>query len=133
MTAARILLIEDDSAILSELEELLGDKGHQVESVRTLTQFNRIADLKVFDLFIVDLTLPDCDGMDIIRLIRRQSDLGIIVLSGKTDQTHKVLALEIGADDYVEKPMSSLEFLARVGRLLRRFERTKYASKFRTI
>ena len=124
MDATRILLIEDDSDLLEELKELLVSKGHQVESVRTQFQFNRIPDIRVFDIFVVDLTLPDCDGMDIIKLIRAQSDMGIIVLSGKTDQTHKVVALEMGADDYVEKPMSSLEFVARIRRLLRRFERT---------
>jgi len=125
MSQIRILSIEDDIDFFEELEELLEGQNYQTESVRTLEQFRRVADLKVFDLFIVDLKLPDGDGADLIRAIREHSDAGIIVLSGKTDQTHKVLTLELGADDFVEKPINALEFVARIRRLLRRTGSTK--------
>ena len=124
MSMTRILVVEDDIDFYEELEELLSTRGYQVECVRTLYQFQQIADLKIFDIIVVDLNLPDGDGTDIIRMIREQSSSGVIVVSGKTDQTHKVLALEIGADDYVEKPLSSLEFVARLRRLIRRSEVT---------
>lgn len=125
MSRKRILIIEDDINFFVELKELLETQSYQVESVRTLQQFKRLADIEVFDLFLVDLTLPDGDGTDSIRTIREHLDAGVIVLSGKTSQTHKVLALELGADDFVEKPIKSLELVARIRSLLRRSDFSK--------
>lgn len=117
---SNILLIEDNIDAANEVSDSLQQGGYTVETARTIYQFNRLKDLSHFDLFIVDLMLPDGDGNDVIRAIRSVSDNGIIVLSGKQDEVRKVVALELGADDYVTKPFAVAEFLARVRAIVRR-------------
>ncbi len=122
MVNTNISLLEDDIELSEEICELLESRGFQVRCFRTISQFSNYNNLQDFDLFIIDLTLPDGDGIDAIKKIRHSSKCGIIVLSGRIDQTTKVLSLELGADDYIEKPMQPFEFIARVRRLLLRTE-----------
>lgn len=122
MKTDRILIVEDNQALADELIELLTEKGFRAENVRSLFQFQRFPELLQIDLFIVDIVLPDGEGHDVIREIRKSSTAGIVVLSGKSDEFNKVIALEVGADDYVEKPFSVPELTARIKSLLRRLK-----------
>lgn len=120
----RILLVEDDVPAAEELAEILERYGFQVKSVRTIKQYRALSDIRSFDLLVVDLSLPDGHGNEVIRLARAETTAGIMVLSGHHSEVDKVLALEIGADDYVEKPYKISEFVARIQSVIRRLERS---------
>lgn len=117
---ATILVLEDDTDLRGEICEALEDDGFSVHgfgSVKAFTpQFNRSEP----DLLILDLGLPDGKGSDVIRTVRAQSDVGILVLSGRQDEADRIIALEYGADDFVVKPCSPRELLARINAILRR-------------
>lgn len=115
-----ILLVEDDIELSEEVTEMLVAQGYSVECARTRYQYDRNAKSRSFSLYIVDLLLPDGHGHDIIRKIRERGRAGVVVLSGKVEELDKVVALELGADDYVEKPIARTEFLARIKSLIRR-------------
>lgn len=119
-----ILLVEDDVPVAEELAEVLERYGFRVKAVRTINQFRSLQDIRSYDLIVVDLSLPDGHGNEVIRIARAGSNAGIVVLSGHHSEVDKVLALEIGADDYVEKPYRISEFIARIQSLLRRLERS---------
>ncbi len=123
MENTQILLIEDDLEVAEELSEMVISHGISVTKVCTVHQFNQLIDLSRFSVIIVDLGLPDGHGNDVIRKVRQETNTGILVLSGHNAQIDKVLALEIGADDYVEKPFAASELLARLKSLVRRVER----------
>lgn len=123
MNGAKILIVEDDDGTVAELRETLSLHGFSTQSVQTVRQFNAVGRLELFDLIVVDLGLPDGFGNNIIRDVRKRTEAGIIVLSGHKSEIDKVLALELGADDYVEKPYRSSEFVARVQSVLRRISR----------
>jgi DNA-binding response OmpR family regulator len=80
------------------------------------------------DLIVLDLGLPKLDGLDVARALRRDSNVPIVILSGRSDETDKLVGLELGADDYVTKPFSPKELVARVRAVLRRIERPAPAS-----
>jgi DNA-binding response OmpR family regulator len=115
-----VLAIDDDPLIREVVTNYLGDSEILVtalESGRGLADALRRDNI---DLLILDLHLPDEDGMQIARRVRESSRVPILVLTGRTDEADRVMALEIGADDYVTKPFSPRELLARVRALLRR-------------
>lgn len=120
MKQPTVLIIDDDIALADEIQEILVEHHLSVKLARTRHQFHEMLKTSDFDLFVVDLLLPDGHGHDIIRTIRTESDAGIIVLTGKLGEVDTVISLELGADDYVAKPFSRSEFVARVNRLLRR-------------
>jgi DNA-binding response OmpR family regulator len=120
--ATKLLLVEDTSdfakALISELEQ----EGYQVFlATDGLTALELHAQEKP-DLIILDWMLPKLDGIDVLRQIRKSSITPVLMLSARHDELDRVLGLEAGADDYLTKPFSSLEFLARVKALLRRVE-----------
>jgi two-component system KDP operon response regulator KdpE len=117
---ARILLVEDDDATRSALaRELLG-RGYLVEEAPDgRTAFQRWETRRP-DVILLDLGLPDVDGLDLIRRIRREATTPIVILSGRYEEREKVEALDRGADDYVTKPFGSDELLARLRVALRR-------------
>lgn len=119
-----ILVVEDDVAEADELAEVLERYGFRVKTVRTISQFRSLSELRSFDVLVVDLGLPDGHGNQVIRLAREESNAGIIVLSGHHGEIDKVLALEVGADDYVEKPFQVTVLIARIQSLIRRLERS---------
>ena len=114
----KILLVEDDRAIASPLVEGLVEAGHDVDHVTTGTDA-LAAD--GFDLVLLDLGLPDMDGRDVFRTLRdRGSTAPVIMLTARGDEFDRVLGLELGADDYVTKPFSLRELVARIRLVARR-------------
>ena len=115
---ARLLLVEDEDAIAVPLVEGLEREGFDVTSVRTGgAALQAAADA---DLVLLDLGLPDVDGADVCRTLRRGSDTPIIVLTARGDELDRVLLLELGADDYVVKPFGFRELVARIRAVRRR-------------
>jgi len=119
-TPARILLIEDDPAIRRFVRRELEAAGHQVFECDTLQRGLTDAATRKPDLVVLDLGLPDGDGVDFIRELRGWTTLPVIVLSARVDETDKIDALDAGADDYLVKPFSVGELMARVRAALRR-------------
>jgi two-component system KDP operon response regulator KdpE len=115
-----VLIVEDDAGIRGVLRMLIESQQYRVVEVETAARGVIEARNHRPDLVIVDLGLPDRDGLSMIRDIRRFSATPILVLSARTMETDKIAALDAGADDYVAKPFSAPEFLARVRAALRR-------------
>ena len=117
----RILVIEDDPSILRGLQLNLGMEGYAVRSAVDGETGLQLARSERFDLLVVDLMLPRLSGLEIIRELRRDDpDLPVLILSAKGQESDKVAGLQLGADDYMTKPFSLKELLARIGALLRR-------------
>ena len=117
---AKILIIEDEAPLAETLAYNLREEGHEVVLASDgLAGLDR-ARGEHPDLVILDLMLPKMDGLEVCRLIRRDSDVPIIMLTAKSREVDKVVGLELGADDYVTKPFSMVEMLARVKAALRR-------------
>jgi DNA-binding response OmpR family regulator len=116
----RILIVDDDQQISSSIASYLDDYGFQCESARTAAEFKRKLNQLSPTLCIVDLGLPDIDGMDLVREIKACSTAGILILTGRSHVSDKVMGLEIGADDYMVKPFDPRELVARVKSVLRR-------------
>jgi two-component system KDP operon response regulator KdpE len=116
----RILIVEDDVGIRNVVRSLLEAEKYRVEEAETAARADVEARANKPDLILVDLGLPDRDGLDVIRGVRAWSTVPIIVLSARTLEEQKIAALDAGADDYVTKPFSAAELLARVRAALRR-------------
>jgi two-component system KDP operon response regulator KdpE len=116
----QILVIEDDASIREVLQALLGSVGFRVVEAATARRADIEARTHKPDLLLVDLGLPDGDGLTVIRAVRTWSPVPIIVLSARTMEEQKIAAFDAGADDYVTKPFSAAELLARVRAALRR-------------
>ncbi len=115
----KILIIEDDSSICSVLETMLEAAGYQVLVAGNCNQGFLVFASHQPDLVILDLGLPDMDGAEFIKEVRRESTVPIIVLSARMEETDKVSALDLGANDYVTKPFGTAELLARLRAALR--------------
>ena len=121
---ARILVVEDDPLILRFVRQALEEEGHQVFDTDTLKRGLIEAGTRRPDLLILDLGLPDGDGVNLLRDLRGWSQLPVIVLSARSAEADKIEALDAGADDYLVKPFSVGELLARVRAALRRRDRS---------
>ena len=115
----KILVIEDDRNILSMIQTILDTNGYQVLTAQRCQQGILMLTSHVPDLVLLDLGLPDMDGIEFIRIARRGSTIPIIVLSARTEEQDKVTALDLGANDYITKPFGTAELLARVRASLR--------------
>ncbi|MFF0339497.1 response regulator [Kribbella sp. NPDC004875] len=116
----RVLVVDDEPQIVRALQINLKARGYEVHLAGTGTAALKVAAQHPPELVILDLGLPDFDGVEVIRGLRGWTDAPILVLSGRTDQTDKVEALDAGADDYVTKPFGIDELLARMRAVLRR-------------
>jgi len=123
-----ITIVEDDPDIRALLCRSLDSSGYQVTALDSGAGLAETLGENPTDLFILDIGLPDVDGLTVTQQIRRHSDVGIIIISGRGDLTDRVVGLEIGADDYVTKPFEPREVLARVRSLLRRGQKAAPAS-----
>jgi two-component system, OmpR family, KDP operon response regulator KdpE len=117
---ARILLIEDDAATRDAVGRNLGAHGYRVDEAKDVADALRRWDADRPDIILLDLGLPDLDGLAVVRHVRRDGMTPILILTARSDERDKVAALEAGADDYVTKPFGMDELRARVGALLRR-------------
>jgi two-component system response regulator RegX3 len=117
---ARILIVEDEASFSDALEFLLGKEGFQVVTAATGSEALRKFEQGGIDLVLLDLMIPEVSGTEVCRQIRAKSRVPIIMLTAKDSEVDKVVGLEIGADDYVTKPYSSRELVARIRAVLRR-------------
>jgi two-component system, OmpR family, catabolic regulation response regulator CreB len=116
----RILIIEDEPAISDNIQFVLQSEGLETIRVATGLAASPILDEDIVDLIILDIGLPDINGIDLLKEIRRTRATPVILLTARTAEIDRVLGLEIGADDYVAKPFSPRELAARVKAVLRR-------------
>jgi two-component system OmpR family response regulator len=117
---AHILVVDDDPQIRSLLSEYLSGNGLGVSTAATGAEAMKALDGQTIDLVILDLRLADEDGMSIARDLRDRLEIPVIMLTGVRDEADRVMGLELGADDYVTKPFSPRELLARIRTVLRR-------------
>ncbi|MDO4458294.1 MAG: response regulator transcription factor [Ligilactobacillus murinus] len=117
----KILIVDDDKDIVELLSIYVKNEGYDVEKAyngkEAITKINTTPDI---DLMILDVMMPQLDGMAVVRAVRKDSQIPILMLSAKTDDLDKIQGLVQGADDYVTKPFNPLEVMARVKSLLRR-------------
>jgi len=125
----RILVVDDEPNILGTLASLLRARGYDVHTAMNGRGALETIDREKPDLIVLDLGLPDIDGVDLCRQIRDSMSLPIVVLSARGGEGDKVRALDVGADDYVTKPFGAEEFLARIRAALRRSDAPAPASE----
>jgi DNA-binding response OmpR family regulator len=117
---ARVLLVEDDARLATMVADYLGEAGFRVVVAATGKTATQAIGTEGFDLVILDLMLPDADGLDLCRNIRARSDIPMLMLTARGDPLDRVVGLELGADDYLPKPFEPRELLARLRAILRR-------------
>lgn len=117
-----ILIVEDEAAIVRLVHDYLVHDGFQaIAATNATTALERIRNDRP-DLLVLDLGLPDRNGLDVLREVRRANDLPVIILTARGEETDRVVGLELGADDYMVKPFSPKELVARIRAVLRRVE-----------
>jgi DNA-binding response OmpR family regulator len=119
----RILIVEDEPKIAQLVRDYLENAGFTADIARDGREALSRARTQKPDLVVLDLGLPGLDGLDVTRALRRESELPIVMLTARDDEADVVVGLELGADDYVTKPFSPRELVARVRAILRRQER----------
>ncbi len=120
MSTARVLVVDDEAQIVRGLKIILRSAGYAVEAAESKAQALAVLAARPPDALVLDLVLPDGQGVEVCREVRRWSQLPIVVLSAVGDEREKVRALDAGADDYITKPFGSEELLARLRAVLRR-------------
>ena len=123
MGADRILLVEDDKEIREGIEIFLRSQGYQVLQAADGLQGLEILKKEEVELAIVDVMMPRMDGITMVVKLREKYDFPVIFLSAKSEEVDKILGLNMGADDYITKPFTPMELLARVNSQLRRYHR----------
>jgi DNA-binding response OmpR family regulator len=126
---ALILVAEDDPAIQQLVSDVLEHAGFEVLTVSDSAAALHQTRMRHPDLLILDLGLPGLDGLDVARSIRRESDVPIIMLTARTEESDTLVGLELGADDYITKPFSTKELVARTRAVLRRADGARSASR----
>ena len=125
----RILIIEDEKSISHFISTVLTNNGYETMQARTGSEAQSMISSHCPDLIILDLGLPDMDGMDILRQLRDWSSLPVVVVSARSHEKDKVQALDMGADDYLTKPFGTDELLARVRTAIRHTRTTSEHSE----
>ena len=119
---AKVLIVEDDRNLLDTLKYNLRKEGYNTVTAVDGAEALYVARQENPDLIILDIMLPKLSGFEVCRILRKEMTVPILMLTAKTDEVDKVVGLEIGADDYMTKPFSMRELLARLGAMLRRAE-----------
>jgi two-component system, OmpR family, response regulator len=128
MAEKHILAVDDDPAMRELIASYLSNRGFRVSAVAGGRDMARVLDATIVDLIVLDLQLAGEDGLQLVRELRERSNLPIIIVTGhRRDEADRVVGLELGADDYLTKPFSLRELLARVRAVLRRAEVTQAA------
>jgi two-component system alkaline phosphatase synthesis response regulator PhoP len=117
-----ILVVDDEQKIVKQAQDYLERGGFRVLTALDGTTALAVARGERPDLIVLDLNLPDRDGLDVCRALRRESDVPIVMLTARVEETDRLIGLELGADDYITKPFSPRELVARVRAVLRRVQ-----------
>lgn len=116
----KILIVEDDRYISEMIRDTLGKQGFAISTVFDGEEALKIVESQNFDLILLDIMIPKIDGMECLKVIRNKSMIPILIMSAKGEDVDKALGLGFGADDYIAKPFSMIELVARVKAILRR-------------
>jgi DNA-binding response OmpR family regulator len=127
--ALRVLIVDDDARLFALLESYLTQNGIVAESARDGQAGLALLDAGGFDAVLLDIMMPGLDGLGVLRKIRDRGDLPVIMLTAKGDETDRVVGLELGADDYLPKPFSPRELLARLRAVVRRTQAREVKKK----
>ena len=127
MSPAKILVIDDEPSITNLVTAYLGQEGYDVHTAADGPGGLLAARTFKPDLIILDIMLPGLDGLEVLARLRRESDVYVILLTARTEETDRVVGLSVGADDYVTKPFSARELVARVKAALRRLRGAEHA------
>jgi len=117
---ARVLVVEDDQTLSGVLKYNLSKEGYTVLSAADGAKALEVAREENPDIILLDLMLPKLDGLDVCRILRKESNVPILMLTAKSEEVDRVVGLELGADDYISKPFGVRELMARVKAMLRR-------------
>lgn len=123
----KILVVEDDATLKETLAYNLENEGYEVFTASNGASGLKMGQEKTLDLIVLDVMLPELDGLSVCRILHRETDVPIILLTARTGEIDKIVGLDSGADDYITKPFSLGEFLARVRVALRNRRRTETA------
>lgn len=123
-----ILIVEDDEQLRLLVQESLSAAGYDVTAVGSIGSAREAVSKRSLDLLIVDMRLPDGNGLDLAQSIRRESGTAIIAVTGAGDEVDRILGLELGADDFVQKPFFNRELVARVKAVMRRYNASQELS-----
>src|SRR5499433_999993 len=115
-----ILIVDDQREICDLVQEYLSGEGYRTSTAQSGAEMRRVMAQSPVDLVVLDLMLPGEDGLTLARSLREESDIGIIILTGRGETVDRIIGLEMGADDYLPKPFHLRELLARVKSVLRR-------------
>ncbi len=127
--AERILLVEDDPRLAEMLSEYLGQAGFGITIAPLGAAALELLAAAEYDAIVLDLMLPDMDGLDVCRQVRTRSDTPVLMLTGRGDAVDRIVGLELGADDYLPKPFQPRELLARLRAILRRRVRARVSAE----
>lgn len=130
---AHILIVEDDLVTRVKLAAYFSAAGYRVSEAEDGAQMHEILAERPADVLMIDINLPGEDGLQLTREQRERSEIGIILVTGRTDTVDRIVGLEMGADDYVTKPFDQRELLARVKNLVRRVRRSRTESENKTV
>jgi two-component system alkaline phosphatase synthesis response regulator PhoP len=120
MTTPKILVVDDEPSVLKLVEAYLRPEGFEVHTAKDGLAGLQAARALKPDLIVLDLMLPGLDGLEVLATLRRESQVYVILLTAKTEETDKVVGLSVGADDYLTKPFSPRELVARIKAAIRR-------------
>jgi len=121
----KILLVEDDESVRKALAYNLEKEGYKVRQTGDGAEALTLARENMPDLIVLDVMLPSLDGLSVCRILRKETEVPIVMLTARDSEVDRIVGLEIGADDYIVKPFSLGEFLARVRAVLRRSPKTR--------
>ena len=125
----KILLVEDNDTIVMGLKYLLEKENFEVKTVKNSEETYKIAEKEKFNLYLLDINLPDGNGFDICSKLKEKEDVPIIFLTARDDEKDIVKGLDMGADDYITKPFRNRELISRINNVLRRYGKNDNNSK----